>query len=130
MHIYCYWISFIYYDERRIWIIMKLVSSQRKFEVKIARNFFSRAFGLLFKKKLSDKECLLITPCKSIHTIGMRYNIDVVFIDAFGYITDIYYDVSPFKVLSASKEACSVIEFLGGELKNEELKLNELFFIK
>lgn len=109
---------------------MKLVSSQREFEVKIARNFFSRAFGLLFKKKLSDKECLLIIPCNSIHTMGMRYSIDVVFIDAFGYVTDIYYEVPPFKVLNGSKQACSVVEFLGGSLKNEELKLDELFFIK
>lgn len=111
-------------------MIMKLVSGQIEFDVKIARNFFSRAFGLLFRKKLKSNECLLITPCKSIHTIGMRYNIDVVFIDAFGYITDIYCDVKPFRVINASNEASSVVEFLGGTLAQYQLCKNESLFIK
>ena len=41
----------------------------------------------------------------------MQYNIDVVFIDAFGYITDIYYNVQPFRIVSGSNNACSVVEF-------------------
>jgi uncharacterized membrane protein (UPF0127 family) len=66
---------------------------------------------VFYLEKLTDRQCLLITPCRSIHTIGMRYNIDIIFIDAFGYITDIHYDVKPFKVVSASANACSVLSF-------------------
>lgn len=108
---------------------MKLIDTGIEFEVKIARSFFSRAIGLLFKKKLSDKECLLITPCNSVHTIGMQYSIDVVFIDAFGCITDIYYNVPPFKVLNGSKRASSVVEFLGGTLEKFCLDRGMYLFI-
>ncbi|CAI3142691.1 hypothetical protein MWMV17_MWMV17_02264 [Acinetobacter calcoaceticus] len=111
---------------------MYLNNSNIKFEVFIATSFFSRAAGLLFRKKLKENQCLLISPCTSIHTIGMRYNIDIVFIDAFGYVTDIYYDVKPFKVVSGSSQACSVVEFLGGTLKNYTyiIRVNEQMFFK
>lgn len=109
---------------------MYLNHSNEIFEIIIARSFFSRACGLLFRKKLTHTQCLLITPCHSVHTIGMRYNIDIVFIDAFGYITNIYYDVKPFRVVSDSMTACSVLEFLGGTLEQFHLKKNDHLFIR
>lgn len=109
---------------------MKLIGSNDAFKIVIARGFFSRAAGLLFKEKLKSKECLLITPCQSIHTIGMRYNIDVVFIDALGYVTDIHYEVKPFRVINASREACTVVEFFGGTLAQYQLTINKVLFIK
>lgn len=107
---------------------MYLNQSNEKFEIIVARNFFFRASGLLFREKLNNRQCLLITQCRSVHTIGMRYNIDIVFIDAFGYITDIYYSVKPFNVLIASPEACSVVEFLGGILEGFSLSKHEILF--
>lgn len=107
---------------------MYLNHSNEIFEIIIARSFFSRACGLLFRKKLTYIQCLLISPCHSVHTIGMRYNIDIVFIDAFGYITDIHYNVQPFKIVSGSKMACSAVEFLGGTLEQFNLKKNDLLF--
>ena len=108
---------------------MYLNHSSEKFEIIIAKSFLARAGGLLFRKKLTDTQCLLITPCRSIHTIGMRYNIDIVFIDSFGYITDIYYNVKPFKVITVSVHACSVVEFLGGTLEQLDLSKNNHLFI-
>ncbi|HEY3786509.1 MAG TPA: DUF192 domain-containing protein [Steroidobacteraceae bacterium] len=49
--------------------------------VRIADNFVARALGLLVGAPLDPAEGLLIAPCSSIHTIGMRYPIDVVFVD-------------------------------------------------
>ncbi|MBP2656042.1 MAG: hypothetical protein H6Q73_3611 [Firmicutes bacterium] len=49
---------------------------------RIADSFFSRFKGLLFTKSLPRGAGLIIKPCKSIHTIGMAYTIDVLFISA------------------------------------------------
>lgn len=49
--------------------------------VRVAEHFWSRALGLLVGAPLEATEALLIAPCSSIHTIGMRYPIDVVFVD-------------------------------------------------
>jgi uncharacterized membrane protein (UPF0127 family) len=50
--------------------------------VRVADSFVSRALGLLVGAPLAPEEALLIAPCSSIHTFGMRYPIDVAFIDA------------------------------------------------
>ncbi len=49
--------------------------------VRVADWFVTRALGLLVAAPLGPAEGLLISPCASIHTIGMRYPIDVVFVD-------------------------------------------------
>ncbi|MBN2027903.1 MAG: DUF192 domain-containing protein [Actinobacteria bacterium] len=41
----------------------------------------SRRRGLLGTDSLRDGEGLLILPCRQVHTFGMRYPIDVVFVD-------------------------------------------------
>ena len=50
--------------------------------IHVARSFLQRARGLLGRAPLAADEALLIRPCSSIHTFGMRFAIDVVFIDA------------------------------------------------
>jgi uncharacterized membrane protein (UPF0127 family) len=50
-------------------------------KVRVADKFWTRALGLLVGAPLEAAEGLLISPCSSIHTIGMRYPIDVVFVD-------------------------------------------------
>lgn len=49
--------------------------------VRIADTFVSRGLGLLVGAPIDRDEGLLIAPCSSIHTMGMRYTIDVVFMD-------------------------------------------------
>lgn len=39
-----------------------------------------RMRGLLGRPEPADNEGLLIEPCSSIHTLGMRYSIDVIFL--------------------------------------------------
>ena len=50
-------------------------------KVRVADRFITRALGLLVGPPLEAADGLLIAPCSSIHTIGMRYPIDVVFLD-------------------------------------------------
>jgi uncharacterized membrane protein (UPF0127 family) len=50
-------------------------------EAKSASTFIERAVGLLGKKSICDQEALFFPDCKSIHTILMRFNIDVIFVD-------------------------------------------------
>jgi len=49
--------------------------------VRLATRFLARARGLLAGPPLELDEAMLIAPCSSIHTFGMPYPIDVVFLD-------------------------------------------------
>jgi uncharacterized protein len=71
-------------------------------KVRIADRFVSRACGLLVGAPLGPAEALLISPCSSIHTFGMRYSIDVVFIDRHARIVRVYPQVGPGHVRFAA----------------------------
>lgn len=47
-----------------------------------ASSFYQRLRGLLFASPLSLNEALHIARCSDVHTIGMTYPIDVVFLDS------------------------------------------------
>ena len=59
---------------------------QGTLRVRFADSFVTRALGLLVGKPLEAQEGLLISPCASIHTFGMRYPIDVLFLDRDGNV--------------------------------------------
>jgi uncharacterized membrane protein (UPF0127 family) len=61
--------------------------------VRVADGFISRALGLLVGAPLRAAEGLLIAPCSSIHTIGMRYPIDVVFVARDARVLRVYPNV-------------------------------------
>ncbi|MCF9047103.1 DUF192 domain-containing protein [Acinetobacter nectaris] len=108
---------------------LKIKHTADEYHIYLAYSFFNRARGLLFRKKLMSNECLLISPCSSIHTIGMFYSLDIVFLDACGIIVEVYEDVKPFRFISSShKRARTVVEFKGGCLKNLDIKLNDHLF--
>ena len=44
-------------------------------------NAWERLRGLLGRPPLQAGEALLIDPCPSVHTLGMRYPLDLVFLD-------------------------------------------------
>lgn len=48
----------------------------------IAQTFWLRLKGLIGTTTLASGEGLLIRPCGSVHTIGMKYPIDVLFLSS------------------------------------------------
>ena len=55
-------------------------------EVDVAATRATRRRGLLGRESLGATEGLLLTPCKAVHTVGMRFPIDVAFCDREGYV--------------------------------------------
>lgn len=49
--------------------------------LEIADSYFRRMRGLLGIDSLDEKSGIVITPCNLIHTFGMKFNIDVIFLD-------------------------------------------------
>ena len=48
--------------------------------VREARTFLARSRGLLWREELATGEGLWISPCRSIHSIGMRFEFDALFL--------------------------------------------------
>ena len=47
----------------------------------MARTLWTRMAGLLGRRGLPDGEALVFERCRAIHTVGMRFPIDVAFVD-------------------------------------------------
>ncbi|MDZ7837755.1 MAG: DUF192 domain-containing protein [Actinomycetota bacterium] len=89
--------------------------------VVLADSWFKKTFGLLVGPALVDDQCLMIAGCRSIHTLGMSYGIDVVFIDTRGRIVKIYRGLKPYRVTGFVSGAEAVIEFKGGVAGSKQL---------
>lgn len=104
----------------------KIVSDQ----VILARSFLKRTLGLIVGPPLTGSQCLFIPECNSIHTVGMRYGIDAVFIDRGGKIVKIYHRLKPFRFTPFIKSARAVIEFRGGQVAGYKLSEGQVLDIE
>ncbi|MGM0365584.1 MAG: DUF192 domain-containing protein [Actinomycetota bacterium] len=84
-----------------------------------AETFLKRVFGLAVGKPLDYGQCFLIKGCRSIHTIGMRYSIDAVFLNGEGRVVRVYEGLKPYRVTPFLKKAESVVEFKAGFVRRE-----------
>ena len=78
-----------------------------------ASRFLARARGLLGRDRLHPHEALWIRPCGSVHTVGMRYALDLVFVDAEQRVLAIKQHVEPRRFVGHVR-ARSTIELLAG----------------
>jgi uncharacterized membrane protein (UPF0127 family) len=74
-----------------------------------ARGFRVRLLGLAFLRELPPGYVLLIPRCSSVHTFGMRFPLDLVFIGHDGEVRRIDRAVRPRRVRSC-RGAAAVIE--------------------
>lgn len=82
-----------------------------------AVTFVSRLAGLLGRQPLSEGEGLWIAPCRSIHSIGMRYAIDVLFLDGTGKVIGAYPRFPPARLTRYHPRAKGALELPQGILE-------------
>jgi uncharacterized membrane protein (UPF0127 family) len=88
--------------------------------VELAETSAERRRGLLGRDGMPLGSALVITRCNAVHTIGMRFAIDVAFVDSKGRVRKIVEDLQPWRI-AVSPLATTVIEFPAGALKNAAL---------
>src|SRR5205809_6376497 len=84
--------------------------------VRLADTPVARRVGLLKHRRLNAGEGLWIYPTQAIHTFGMRFPIDVAFIDRRMRVKRIYHRLAPFRLTSLVWSAESVLELPSGSL--------------
>lgn len=87
-------------------------------------NFFERFIGLLGTPSLAENKGLLICPCSSVHCIGMRYPIDLVFLDNEWQVVKTVSALKPWRFSSSSK-ASMVLEIAANQLDKINININD-----
>lgn len=67
--------------------------------IPIAKDFRTRLRGLAFRDRCNAGPGLLIPDCASVHTFGMRFPIDVYFLDAEGNVLAAELAVPPRRIV-------------------------------
>jgi uncharacterized protein len=78
-------------------------------EVPVAAGFRARLLGLAFLAPERVGAGLLLPRCSSVHTFGMRFALDIVFLDAAGEPLAVRRGVSPRR-LALCRGAAAVLE--------------------
>lgn len=84
--------------------------------VEVADHGAQRSKGLLGRAGLGAGEGLWILPCEAVHTFGMRFPIDLVYIDRKKRVKKVRSDVVPWR-MSACLSAHSVVELPRGTVR-------------
>jgi uncharacterized protein len=84
-------------------------------DLEVASTSAQRRRGLLGRDGLASGSALMITRCNAVHTIGMRFAIDVAFVDRRGHVRKIVRAMRPWR-MALSPLASTTIEFAAGEL--------------
>jgi uncharacterized protein len=79
------------------------------FEVPVATTGLSRLLGLAFLSSERAGAGLLIRGCRSVHTFGMRFDLDVLFLDSEGRVLEVRRSVRAGRILRCPA-ADSVLE--------------------
>ncbi|HEV2423985.1 MAG TPA: DUF192 domain-containing protein [Terriglobia bacterium] len=81
-------------------------------EAKVARGYFTRLVGLLGKTKRWARpgQGLWIVPSHGVHTVGMLFALDLVFLDQNKVVVHTEEHVLPFRVSKVSFKTNSILE--------------------
>ena len=85
-----------------------------------ATGYFARLRGLLGRKLEADGG-MLLTPCSEIHTIGMKYAIDALYLDKAGRVLRVDERLVPGRILPLQRGARHVLELPEGSANRRGL---------
>ncbi len=93
--------------------------------LRLADTHWTRLRGLLGTRELPVGEGLWIRPCRQVHMFGMRYAIDVVFLDDASRIVGLAAELQPWRISPLVKAATSVLELPAGTIARTGLRADQ-----
>jgi uncharacterized protein len=94
-------------------------------KVRKADNFLTRLIGLLKRTHLGPEEALWLMPSKGIHTIGMKFPIDVVFLNRDHQVLGLMSGLVPYRVSAVHLRGYSVLELPNGTIKKSRTEIGD-----
>ena len=90
-----------------------------------ATGYFARLRGLL-GRTIEASGGMLLTPCSEIHTIGMGYAIDALYLNKDGRVLRVDEALAPGRILPRQRGARHVLELPEGSAKQRGLTAGDI----
>jgi uncharacterized membrane protein (UPF0127 family) len=88
--------------------------------VRLSDAHWSRLRGLIgiSASDFSVGQALWIRPCRGVHTLAMRFSLDVIYIDQAGSVGDALENLPPWRIAPVRLRAASVLELPAGVIRS------------
>ena len=96
--------------------------------VEIADTRAKRRRGLLGRERLDPCAALVLTPCFMIHTLSMRFAIDVIFLNSEGVVVKVVERMEPGRIAIA--RARSVVELAAGTVAARGVAIGDRIYFE
>ena len=93
--------------------------------IHVASTSRTRMVGLLGKHGLNAGEGLWIKPSSGVHTIGMKFTIDVVGLDSDLKVIKLWRNLVPYRLTTVNWKMCSVIELPAGRIEECQIHVGD-----
>ena len=110
--------------------LVRLTNSRRDRElgarIAVADRWLARLRGMIGRPRPQPGEGLLLTPCRSIHMFGMRFPLDVAFLDANGTVVATYPSLEPGSRTRWHRRALHALELPDGTLRDSGTEVGDV----
>jgi uncharacterized protein len=98
-------------------------------QAELSDTVFSRLKGLLGRTVLPEGHALIITDCRSIHMLFMRFAIDVVFADREYRVVGLVENIMPFRISPYFWKAYYAIELPTGTIRMARIEKGDQLLV-
>ncbi|HEU5442265.1 MAG TPA: DUF192 domain-containing protein [Steroidobacteraceae bacterium] len=102
---------------RAVRVINETRGSELGDRVAVARSFWSRGRGLMFRQFLAPGSGLVIEPCSSIHTMWMRFPLDVLYLSREHEVLRADSAMPPWRIGPLRTRSRYVVELPAGAIR-------------
>lgn len=99
-------------------------------KVTIADNVLARSAGLLGTHQPDPEKVLYLVPCKAVHTFGMKYSLDLVFLDIQGKVIKVVENLRPNQMTNLVPGANCALEFSPNTLAANQIEVGDELAVK
>jgi len=96
-------------------------------ELRVADTHRSRFVGLLgtSARDFVSGKGLWIVPCRGVHTLGMRFAIDVVYLDSGKAVVHVEQNLAPWRLAPVRLRAASVMELPPNTIRQTDTRIGD-----
>ncbi len=91
----------------------------------IADTTLTRFVGLMGRGSLAPGHGLLIRPSNGVHTLWMRFSIDVLLLDREHRVLSVYGNLRPFRITAINWKASTALELPSGTIALTNTQLGD-----
>ena len=110
--------------------LLRVVNAKRNRQlgsrIGLADSWLTRLRGMLGRPAPDRGEGLLLTPCRSVHMYGMRFPLDVAFLDRKGEVVAIYPSLAPGSRPRGHRKGAHALELPAGTLAQSETSVGDV----